>query len=269
MSGSPAPVTLTAHDVSRRFAARGRRRGAPAGTLAVDGVSIEVVPGETLALVGESGSGKSTLGRMLAGLERPDTGSVRWGGRDLADMSRAERLAFHRSVQIVFQDPYASLNPRLSVGAALAEVLAVHHLVGPAGPRARVAELLERVGLDSGSGSRFPHEFSGGQRQRIGIARALAVEPSIIIADEPVSALDVSVQAKILALLDRLRVDLGLGYLFISHDLAVVRRVADRVAVMRGGRVIEQGPAPVVYEDPAEPYTRMLLEAVPTLPKAT
>jgi ABC-type glutathione transport system ATPase component len=256
------PGTLSAESVSRRFGGR-------AGTVALDGISVKVRVGETLALVGESGSGKSTLGRILAGLDRPDRGHVLWGDRDISSMSGHERASFRRGVQIVFQDPYASLNPRMTVASMLAEVLTVHGLAeGHEVPR-RVGMLLDRVGLDVDSAARYPHEFSGGQRQRIGIARALAVEPTIIIADEPVSALDVSVQAKILALLEELRSDLGLGYLFISHDLAVVRRVADRVAVMHRGRIIEEGLAATVYGAPAEAHTRELLAAVPALPKST
>ena len=255
-------AALEARAVSRRFGGRH-------GVLAVDQVSLRLCPGETLALVGESGSGKTTVGRLLVGLESPDDGSVTYGDRPLPDMTRAERADFRRSVQIVFQDPYASLNPRLTVGSALREVLAVHRIAIGRDADRRVAELLERVGLDPGSAERHPHEFSGGQRQRIGIARALAVDPELIIADEPVSALDVSVQARILTLLVELQEDLGLGYLFISHDLAVVRRVADRVAVMRGGRILESGPSDVVYDTPSQDYTKALLAAVPTLPKAT
>ena len=254
---APAGIVET-RGVTRRFGGR-------QGTLAVDDVSISLGPGETLALVGESGSGKSTLGRLLVGLERPDAGTVLYDGRSLAEMSRADLEVFRRNVQIVFQDPQASLNPRMTVGSALAEVLRVHGTEGDT----TLPVLLERVGLSPGAATRYPHEFSGGQRQRIGIARALAVRPSIIIADEPVSALDVSVQAKILGLLLELQRDLGLGYLFISHDLAVVRRIADRVAVMRDGSVLETGTADDVFETPADSYTRALLEAVPSLPKAT
>ncbi|MDH3732151.1 MAG: ATP-binding cassette domain-containing protein [Gemmatimonadota bacterium] len=254
--------SLRAEGVTRRF-------GGAKGTLAVDAVSIEVRPGETLALVGESGSGKTTLGRLLVGLEAPDAGAVTYGETALARMTRSDLVAFRREVQIVFQDPYASLNPRLTVRSTLAEVLSVHRIAHGFDAEDRIAGLLERVGLDPASADRYPHEFSGGQRQRIGVARALAVEPSIIIADEPVSALDVSVQAKILALLIDLQADLGLGYLFISHDLAVVRRVADRVAVMRAGRLVETGAADAVYDTPSDDYTQALLAAVPTLPTAT
>jgi len=249
-------TALAAVDVGRAFR----------GVVAVDGVSLEVRPGRTLALVGESGCGKTTLGRLLVGLDRPDTGVVRYGDRPLSGMSRPEMRAFRRAVQIVFQDPYGSLNPRLTAGAALREVLEVHGIARGPSARSAVAELLERVGLDAGAAARYPHEFSGGQRQRLGIARALAVGPRILVADEPVSALDVSVQARILGLLGDLRRDLGLGFLFISHDLAVVRQVADEVAVMRRGRIVEAGPIDRVYGSPADPYTSDLLNAVPTLP---
>jgi len=237
--------------------------------LAVDDVTLEVASGETLALVGESGSGKSTLGRMLVGLETPDAGAVLFDGRRLDAMSRSELVSFHRGVQVVFQDPHGSLNPRLTVGAMLEEVFTVHSIATGAEAARRVVALLERVGLDPGAARRYPHEFSGGQRQRVGIARALAVEPTILVADEPVSALDVSVQAKILGLLADLQHELGLGYLFISHDLAVVRAVADRVAVMCAGRIVETGPVDRLYDRPRSEYTRALLSAVPTLPQLT
>jgi ABC-type glutathione transport system ATPase component len=250
---------LAAVEVVKRFA----------GVVAVDGVSLDVGPGETVALVGESGSGKSTLGRLLVGLLRPDAGRVQYGERVLAEMSRAELVGFRRDVQIIFQDPYASLNPRLTVGSMLREVLTVHELAEGAGADARVSMLLDRVGLDPAAVRRYPHEFSGGQRQRLCIARALAVEPRIIVADEPVSALDVSVQAKVLGLLKVLQRELDLGYLFISHDLAVVRRLADRVAVMRDGRIVEAGPVATVYSTPVHDYTKALLAAVPRVPLAT
>lgn len=237
--------------------------------LAVDDVTLEIVSGETVGLVGESGSGKSTLGRLLVGLEAPDSGAVLYEGRRLDGMSRAELVSFRRGVQVVFQDPYASLNPRLTVSAMLEEVLAVHRIATGTAATARVAALLERVGLDPEVARRYPHEFSGGQRQRVGIARALAVEPTILVADEPVSALDVSVQAQILGLFADLQQEFGLGYLFISHDLAVVRAVADRVAVMRAGRIVETGTVARLYDAPREEYTRALLAAVPTLPKST
>ena len=250
---------LSAVDVTKRFG----------DLVAVDRVSLDVRPGETVALVGESGSGKSTLGRLLVGLLRPDAGLVRYGERVLAEMSRGALTEFRRDVQIIFQDPYASLNPRITVGSMLREVFKVHELAEGNAAVMRAAALLDRVGLDPSAARRYPHEFSGGQRQRLGIARALAVEPRIIVADEPVSALDVSVQAKILGLLTDLQSEFGLGYLFISHDLAVVRKLADRVAVMRDGHVVEAGSAAAVYSAPANDYTRALLAAVPTLPRAT
>ena len=205
----------------------------------------------------------------MIGLERPDGGEVRYAGAPIHRLDGPGRRTYRREVQIIFQDPYASLNPRLTVGSAIREVLAVHGLAKGSTAGARVSALLERVGLDEDAARRYPHEFSGGQRQRIGIARALAVEPRILVADEPVSALDVSVQARILGLMGDLRRDMGLGILFISHDLAVVRRVADRVTVMRAGRVVEEGPSKRVYTDPADPYTKALLAAVPALPRAT
>ncbi len=263
------PPTLASERVTRRFPSRGGRGGDTDGVLAVDGVSVELHRGETLALVGESGSGKSTLGRLLVGLERPDAGEIRFEGRALGELDREEKRRFRRRVQMVFQDPYGSLNPRITVGAMLREVLRVHGLARGRAAGARIDALLERVGLDAGAAVRYPHAFSGGQRQRIGIARALAVEPHLLIADEPVSALDVSVQAKILDLLLRLQRDLGLGYLFISHDLAVVRVVADRVAVMKAGRVVETGPADDLFGAPREGYTKALFAAVPRLPQPT
>ena len=268
-AAGPEPAPLVAERVTRRFAARRARRAGGRDVVAVEEVSIELRPGETLALVGESGSGKSTLGRLLVGLERPDAGEVRFDGVPLEALDRAGRRRFRRRVQMVFQDPYASLDPRLTVGGALREVLHVHGLARGRAAEERIAALLERVGLDADAARRYPHAFSGGQRQRIGIARALAVEPALLIADEPVSALDVSVQAKILDLMLRLQRDLGLGYLFISHDLAVVRVVADRVAVMKGGRVVEIGSADAVYRAPREEYTKALFAAVPRLPHST
>lgn len=256
------PAILEAVEVTRRFPGRGRK---DADVTAVDAVSLDVRPGETIGLVGESGSGKSTLGRILTGLEPVDAGEVRFEGAPIVGFDRAAMDRFRRTVQIVFQDPYGSLNPRLTVGSAIREVLGVH-AIGTAGDRAdRVAALLARVGLDADAARRYPHEFSGGQRQRIVIARALAVEPTILVADEPVSALDVSVQAKILGLLRDLQRGLGLSYVLISHDLAVVRVMADRVAVMRAGEIVEHGPAADVYARPAHEYTRALLAAIPRI----
>ncbi|WKK22673.1 ABC transporter ATP-binding protein [Streptomyces olivoreticuli] len=237
------------------------RRAQPVA--AVRGVGLRVRRGETLGLVGESGSGKSTTARVLAGLQRPTTGSVRFDGRDIgrASVDTALRRELSRDVQLVFQDPYASLNPRRTVEEIVTLPLRVHTTLDAAARRERAAELLGQVGLDAAHLSRYPHEFSGGQRQRIGIARALAPRPRLIIADEPVSALDVSVQAQVLNLLMDLRDELGLSLLFVSHDLAVVRHFCDRVAVMRAGTVVESGPRDEVFDDPKADYTRELLAA--------
>ena len=230
---------------------------------AVDGIDLAVAAGETLALVGESGSGKSTTGRLLLRLIEPSAGSVRLDGQDILALKPAALRRVRRDVQIVFQDPYGSLNPRMTVGAMLAEPLRLHGLARGAAVATRVGDLLDQVGLRPEHARRFPHEFSGGQRQRIGIARALAVEPRLIICDEPVSALDVSIQAQIVNLLQALQQARGLAYLFIAHDLAVVRHIADRVAVMYLGRIVETAPVAQLFAAPRHPYTRALLSAVP------
>jgi oligopeptide/dipeptide ABC transporter ATP-binding protein len=254
---------LEVRDLVKHYTAGGLfARGAPP-VRAVDGVSFEVGRGETLALVGESGCGKSSVGRTVLRLQEPTGGEARFEGVNVFGLDRTELRRLRRRMQIIFQDPYGSLNPRMTVGAAIAEGIQIHHLAtGPEVGR-RVGALLEEVGLDPGYGRRYPHEFSGGQRQRIGIARALAVEPSFIVCDEPVSALDVSVQAQVLNLLADLQRDRGLSYLFIAHDLAVVRQIAQRAAVMYLGRIVEAGPTEALLAAPRHPYTVALLSAVP------
>ena len=230
---------------------------------AVDGVSFSVARGETLGLVGESGSGKSTLSRTILQLLEPTSGSVRFDGREIAGLSRRQMRPLRAQMQMVFQDPYASLNPRKRIGQIVGEPLRIQGILSGRELRARVHELLERVGLSAAHYQRFPHEFSGGQRQRIGIARALALEPQLVIADEPVSALDVSIRAQILDLMAELQDEFGLTYVFVAHDIGVVRHVSDRIAVMHEGKIVEQGPADRVCERPSDPYTEQLLAAVP------
>src|SRR5436305_13154903 len=230
---------------------------------AVDGVSFSVDAGKTLALVGESGCGKSTVSRLVLRLIEPDAGRIRFEGRDLVAFDASELRAFRRDAQIIFQDPYASLNPRMTVGQILTEPLALHDLVPPAGRRERVEELLRLVGLEPRFARRYPHEFSGGQRHRIAIARALSVEPKLIICDEPFSALDVSIRSQILNLLRELQDRLGLAYIFVSHDLAVVKHIADHVAVMNLGQIVETAAADALFAAPRHPYSRALLSAIP------
>ncbi|MGZ4833917.1 MAG: ABC transporter ATP-binding protein [Terriglobales bacterium] len=239
--------------------------GAKGEVRAVDGVSLDIHAGETLGLVGESGSGKSTLGRLVLRLIEPSSGTLRFEGRDLLAASHREMRRLRRGMQIIFQDPFGSLDPRMNVEDIISEPLVIHEKMTLSARRTRVAELLRAVGLDQSILPRFPHEFSGGQRQRIGIARALALRPKFIVADEPVSALDVSVGAQIVNLLAQLQREFGLTYLFISHSMPVVRYLATRIAVMYRGKIVEVGPTSQITEQPHHPYTRSLLEATPEI----
>jgi peptide/nickel transport system ATP-binding protein len=248
---------LSVDGVRTRYVTRGRVLNA------VDGVSLEVNPGETVGLVGESGCGKSTLGKTILRLLDPIEGSIRIRGNEISDLGQYALLPFRRRMQMVFQDPYGSLNPRQTVGTLLATPLKVHGMGRQAERRRRVRDIMSRVGLPAAALDRYPHEFSGGQRQRIGIARALILEPDLVVCDEPVSALDLSIQAQILNLLVDLKRDLGLSYLFISHDLSVVRYFADRVLVMYLGRIVESAGHAELWRQARHPYTRALLAAVP------
>ncbi len=261
MNGEPY---LKVENLTKYYPVGGGIFSKPKGFVrAVDGVSFEVYKGETVGLVGESGSGKTTVARLLVKLIEPTSGSIYFDGEDITKLSNKEFLPYRRKIQMIFQDPYSSLNPRMTVYSMIAEVLYVHKIVPKNEIPKMVEQLLEMVGLTSDSMYRYPHEFSGGQRQRIGIARALAVHPSFIVADEPVSALDVSVQAQILNLLMDLQKQLNLTYLFISHDLSVVRHISDRVIVMYLGKIVEEAPAEKLFENPNHPYTRALLSAIP------
>jgi oligopeptide/dipeptide ABC transporter ATP-binding protein len=265
-AGKAGVVTalLDVKNLVKHFVADRSMFGRPTAFIrAVDGVSFSVDAGETLALVGESGCGKSTVSRLVLRLIEPDSGHISFEGRDLLALDVNELRAFRRDAQIIFQDPYASLNPRMTVRQILSEPLALHDLVPPPRRRERVEELLRLVGLEPRFARRYPHEFSGGQRQRIAIARALAVEPKLIICDEPVSALDVSIRSQILNLLRDLQDRLGLAYIFVSHDLAVVKHIADRVAVMNLGRIVETADARALFASPRHPYSRALLSAIP------
>jgi oligopeptide/dipeptide ABC transporter ATP-binding protein len=257
-------AVLEVQDLVKHFVAKRSAFGTPLSTVkAVDGVSFALKPGETLALVGESGCGKSTVGRLVMRLIDPTSGRIRLDGEDVTELSDRRLRPHRRRIQLIFQDPFASLNPRMTVGDVLSEPLMLHDVVPPRERKDRVSELLRLVGLQPHQAARYPHEFSGGQRQRIVIARALAVGPKTVVCDEAVSALDVSIRAQILNLLKDLQSRLGLAYIFISHDLGVVKHIADRIAVMYLGRIVETGPADRVFADPRHPYTRALLSAIP------
>ncbi|TWF76392.1 oligopeptide transport system ATP-binding protein [Pseudonocardia hierapolitana] len=266
MTAAPvaAPPVLSVRNLVKHFPVRSRGllRRQVGEIHAVCGVSFDLAERETLGLVGESGCGKSTTARVLLNLQPATSGEVYYQGRELTSLSRSQMRSLRRDLQIVFQDPYASLDPRLPVNEIVAEPLRIHGLYGDEG-RAVVRDLLRTVGLKPEHGNRFPHEFSGGQRQRIGVARALALRPKVLVLDEPVSALDVSIQAGVLNLLDELQSELGLSYLFVSHDLSVVRHIADRIAVMYLGTIVETGTSQELFEGPAHPYTQALISAIP------
>ncbi len=263
-SGNGSDPILVVEGLKKYYPIRGGVLGGKVGEVrAVDGVSFSVRRGETLGLVGESGCGKSTLGRALNRLEEPTDGTVLFEGKDIAHASGKELLRLRRDIQMIFQDPYSSLNPRMTIGEIVREPLLVHRMGTKVEQVKKVRDLLEIVGLAGDTLGRYPHEFSGGQRQRVGLARALALEPKLVIADEPVSALDVSVQSQVLNLMVRLQRERNLTYVFISHDLSVVEYISDTIAIMYLGKIVEVGPVESIFERPVHPYTRALIEAIP------
>jgi len=263
-SGNGGDPILAVDGLKKYYPVRGGILGGKIGEIrAVDGVSFTLRKGETLGLVGESGCGKSTLGRALNRLEEPTEGSVLFEGRDIAQASGKELFSLRRDIQMIFQDPYSSLNPRMTIGEIVREPLLVHRVGTKVEQIEKVRELLEVVGLPGDTLGRYPHEFSGGQRQRVGLARALTLEPKLVIADEPVSALDVSVQSQVLNLMVRLQRERNLTYVFISHDLSVVEYISDAIAIMYLGRIVEVGPVEMIFERATHPYTKALIEAIP------
>jgi peptide/nickel transport system ATP-binding protein len=262
---TPARPLVSIDKLSKTFGGEKSLFGTVSPALkAVNNVSFDIFPGETLGLVGESGSGKSTTGRVLLQLEKPTSGDIIFKGQNITGLSKTQLKPFRREMQIIFQDPYAALSPRMTVGDFVGEPLDVHRLVSTKSEREdRVADLFRKVGLDASFMKRYPHEFSGGQRQRVNIARAIALNPAFVVADEPITALDVSIQAQIINLFQDLQDELGLTYLFVAHDLSMIRYLCHRVAVMLRGRIVEIGPCDAIFENPQHPYTQALLSAIP------